>query len=157
MACFTLVAASACAPGIGAGPPVLTPLGVCEVLHDLATLEGKDEAVVGRYSFRSDGRWMSEQSCDASAPKPPTLWLVEDTKEAPKPPEDFEIDGTLLHRKLAEIGRHTSLGKFRFGTPDYDRWAVIYGRVEPRKGDDAKKAPANLLFRGSGAVVFVTE
>ena len=47
-------------------------------------------------------------------------------------------------------------GKFRFGTPDYDRWAVIYGRVEQRKGDDTKKAPANLVIRGSGVIVFVT-
>jgi hypothetical protein len=95
--------------------------------------------------------------CDAPAPAPATLWLVEDTKEAPKLPESYEIDGGALHHKLAEIERRTSLGKFRFGTPDYDRWAVIYGRVETRKGDDAKRAPANLLFRGSGVVVFVSE
>ena len=136
---------------------MLTPLGVCEVLHNLTSFEGKEVAVLGRYSFRADGRWISEQVCDAPSPAPPTLWLVEDTKDAPKPPENFEIDGAVLHRKLAEIGRHTSLGKFRFGTADYDRWAVIYGRVEARKGDDARKAPANLLFRGSGVVVFVSE
>jgi len=151
-----LVGAWACTVTMGADPPA-TPLGVCEVLRDLPAAEGKDLAVVGRYSFRADGRWMSEQSCvDAAAATPPELWLVEDSKDAPKLPEHFEIDGVVLHKKLAEIERHTSLGKFRFGTPDYDRWALVYGRVEARKGDSAKKAPANLLFRGSGVVVFLS-
>jgi len=150
---------------MGAGPPAgapsadppMTPLSVCEVLRDLAGMDGKNVAVLGRYSFRADGRWVSEQSCDPPAAAPPQLWLVEDDKEAPKPPEQFEIDSVTLHKKLAEIEHHTSLGKFRFGTPDYDRWAVVYGRVEVRKGDATKKAPANLLFRGNGVVVFVQE
>ncbi|HUK16749.1 MAG TPA: hypothetical protein VLW65_10060 [Bryobacteraceae bacterium] len=149
-----MVAASACMLSMGADPPLM-PLGVCEVLRDIAAVEGKDVAVVGRYSFRADGRWMSEQVCDAPAANPPELWLVEDAREGPKPPEHFDIDGAALHKKLVEIERHTALGKFRFGTPDYDRWALVYGRVEPRKGDAAKKAPANLLFRGSGVVVFL--
>ena len=150
-----LVFASACITTMGADPP-LTPMGVCEVLRDIAAVEGKDVAVVGRYSFRADGRWLAEQACDAPAATPPELWLVEDATQAPKPPEHFDIDGVVLHKKLTEIERHTTLGKFRFGTPDYDRWAVVYGRVESRKGEAAKKAPANLLFRGSGVVVFLT-
>jgi hypothetical protein len=150
--------ASACLFATAADPPVpaLTPVGVCDVLRDLPGMEGKEVAVVGRYSFRADGRWMSEQACDAPAATPPELWLQEDAREAPKPPGQFEIDNLALRRKLAEISRHTSLGKFRFGTPDYDRWAVVYGRVSARKGEDSKKAPANLLFRGSGVVIFLT-
>ena len=58
--------------------------------------------------------------------------------------------------KLTEITRRTALGKFRFGTPGYDRWAVIYGRVEARKGEDAKKAPANLVIRGASVILFLT-
>jgi hypothetical protein len=139
---------------MGADPPLM-PMGVCEVLRDISAMEGKNVAVVGRYSFRADGKWLSEQACGAPAAAPPEIWLVEDTKEAPRPPEHFEIDNTALHKKIIEIERHTALGKFRFGTPDYDRWAVVYGRVESRKGDAAKKAPANLLFRGSGVVVFL--
>ena len=154
-ACALLITAWTCTATMGADPPV-TPLGVCEVLHDIAAVAGKDVAVVGRYSFRADGRWLSEQACDSPGAAPPELWLLEDSKDAPKLPEHFEIDGTALHKKLVEIERHTSLGKFRFGTPDYDRWALVYGRVEARKGDAAKKAPANLLFRGSGVVVFLT-
>lgn len=149
-----------CALGIlggtawAADAPV-APFSVCEVLRDLASQEGKTVAVLGRYSFRATGRWIAEQACEASAPEPPQLWLVEDAKEAPRPPEPLEIDALILHRKLAGITQHTSLGKFRFGTPDYDRWAVIYGRVEARKGDAARKAPANLVIRGDGVIVFL--
>jgi hypothetical protein len=33
---------------------------------------------------------------------------------------------------------------------------VVYGRVVSRKGDAAQKAPADLVFRGDGVVVFLT-
>jgi hypothetical protein len=138
-----------------AADPAVEPVSVCEVLHDLASLEGKTVAVIGRYSFRQTGRWIAEQSCEPATNEPPQLWLVEDTKDAPRPPEPFEIDALSMRKKFAAITLHTALGKFRFGTPDYDRWAVIYGRVEARKGDDAKKAPANLVIRGNGVIVYV--
>ena len=143
-----------CAVALAAGGP-LVPLTVCEVLHDLASNEGKTVAVLGRYSFRENGRWMGAQVCDAGSPGPPLLWLVEDSNDGPKPPGDFELDAVALNRKLALMQQHTSLGKFRFGTPDYDRWAVIYGRVETRKAETARQAPANLVFRGSGVVLFL--
>jgi len=147
-----------CAFALAAEPP-LVPLTVCEVLHDLASNEGKTVAVVGRYSYRETGRWMGEQSCDAGSAgpggTPPLLWLVEDSNDGPKPPGSFELDAVALNRKFAGMRQRTSLGKFRFGTPDYDRWAVVYGRVETRKAEAAKQAPANLVFRGSGVVVFL--
>ncbi len=144
-----------CAAAAPADAP-LEPVSACEVLRDLPSYEGKNTAVFGRYSYRSNGRWIGEQACAPPISGPPELWLMEDTKDGPRPPDDFEIDGAQIHRKFADISKRTSLGKFRFGTPDYDRWAVVYGRVEPRKGDDAKKAPANLIFRGSGVIVFVS-
>jgi hypothetical protein len=133
-----------CAFALAADPP-LVPLTVCEVLHDLPSYEGKGVAVVARYSFRESG----------PGGTPPLLWLVEDSGDGPKPPGDFELDAVALNRKLALMRQHTSLGKFRFGTPDYDRWAVVYGRVETRKAEAAKQAAANLVFRGSGVVVFL--
>ena len=143
-----------------AADPPLVPLTVCEVLRDLPSYAGKSVAVLGRYSFRESGRWVGEQSCDAGSPgpggAPPLLWLVEDSSGGPKPPGDFELDAVALNRKFAAMRQHTSLGKFRFGTPDYDRWAVIYGRVETRKAEAARQAPASLVFRGSGVVVFMT-
>jgi hypothetical protein len=139
-----------------AADPVLVPLTACEVLRDLPAHDGKDIAVLGRYSFRSNGRWIGEQSCSPAMEATPSLWLEEDLKDGPKPPNDFALDGVELRRKFAEIQRRTSLGKIRFGTPDYDRWAVIYGRVEKRSGEEAKKFPANLVFRGSGVIVILT-
>ncbi len=137
-----------------AGAPLI-PLSVCEVLRDLPAHEGKTVAVLGRYSFRETGRWISEQACDPPVQGPPELWLVEE-KEAPKLPDDYALNGAALNKKFADLRKTTSLGKFRFGTPDYDRWTVIYGRVEARKGEDAKKAPANLVYRGNGTIVFLT-
>ncbi|HEY1342155.1 MAG TPA: hypothetical protein VGF59_31825 [Bryobacteraceae bacterium] len=143
-----------CAVALPAEAP-LVPFTVCEVLRDLPAHEDKDLAIIGRYSFRSTGRSMSEQSCDPALEITPQLPLVEE-KDAPKPPENLELDGNALRRKFADMQKRTSLGKFRFGTPDYDRWAVVYGRVTARKGDDAKKTPAEVIFRGSGVVIFLT-
>jgi len=133
-------------------PPAITPMTVCEVLADLPAHEGKNFAVLGRYSFRKDGRWIGEEGCGSG---PALLWLNEDT-DAPRPPGNFDIDGAVLNKKFAEMVKHTSLGKFRFGQPEYDRWAVVYGRISARKGEDAKKAAAEVMFRGSGVVVFLT-
>jgi hypothetical protein len=150
--CALLLAAFAAA----ADPPI-APVTVCEILTDLAAHAGRDYAVLGRYSYRRDGRWIGEDGCGSSkdAP-PPMLWLSEDSSGAPRPPGDYELDGGVLNKKFAEIVKHTTLGKFRFGNPEYDRWAVVFGRVVARKGEDVKKAPADLLFRGSGVVVFLT-
>jgi hypothetical protein len=140
---------------VAADPP-LTPVTVCEVAADLAAHEGKEIAVLGRYSFRRDGRWIGEDACEPAAKVPPMLWLTEDSAAAPKPPGDFELDVPSLNKKFADLVRHSTLGKFRFGNPEYDRWAVVYGRVVARKGDAARKAPAELLFRGNGVVIFLT-
>jgi hypothetical protein len=136
--------------------PPLVPLGVCEVLRDLPAHDGKNVAVIGRYSFRETGRSLGEQACDPPLEVQTQLSLVEDVYRGPKPPGNFELDGVAVNRKLAQIRRRTTLGKFRFGTPDYDRWAVVYGEVKLRQGDDAKKTPANLVFRGDGVVLFLT-
>jgi hypothetical protein len=137
----------ACA-SFAADTPVV-PVTVCEIMRDLVGNEGKDVAVLGRYSFRSSGTWVAEQACQPTIPGPATLPLVED-KDAPKLPENYTLDAVALHRKLVDVQHRTSLGKFRFGTQDYDRWAVIYGRVEKRSG-----APA-LMFRGTGVMVILT-
>jgi hypothetical protein len=151
-----LLGALAAFPGLCADSAVV-PVTVCEVVRDLAQYQDKAVAVLGRYSFRQHGRWVAEQACDEQPPSGPMLWLVEDAKDGPKPPSDFEIDAPTLERKWADMRKRTSLAKFRFGTPDYDRWAVVYGRVETRRGEAAKTAPADLVFRGDGVVVFLTQ
>ncbi len=141
--------AAPCADG-----PVV-PYTVCEILGDLARFKTTPVAALGRYSFRDQGRWLSEQACDGSS-LPPVLWLTEDGKEGPRAPDSFEIDAATLNRKFEQLRQHTTLGKFRFGSSDYDRWAVVYGRIEARAGDATKKATADLIFRGDGVVVFLT-
>ena len=152
---WVVLALVAAAPSIAADPAI-TPMTVCEIAADLAAHEGKDVAVLGRYSFRRDGRWIGEDTCGASHSIAPMLWLTEDSTGAPKPPGQFELDVPSLNRKFAELISRTTLGKFRFGNPDYDRWAVIYGRVVARKGDGARRAPADLIFRGNGVVIFLS-
>ena len=143
---------------IAADPPI-PPVTVCEILADLPAHEGKDVAVLGRYSFRRDGRWIGEESCGPATSVAPMLWLNEDATDGPKPPADFEFDAAVLNKKFAGLTRHTALGKFRFGNPEYDRWAVIFGRVvsrTSRKGDIPPKTPAELVFRGNGVIIFLT-
>lgn len=151
-----LLGALAVFPGLCADGAIV-PVTVCEVVRDLAQYQDKVVAVLGRYSFRQNGRWLAEQACEDQPPSGPMLWLVEDAKDGPKPPSDFEIDATTLERKWADMRKRTSLAKFRFGTPDYDRWAVVYGRVETRRGETSKTATADLVFRGDGVVVFLTQ
>ena len=147
--------ALACAAAFPADAP-LVPLTVCEVVRDLAAQEGKALAILGRYSFRAAGRSLEEQACDPAVTIPPQLRLVEDGEDGPKLPDSYELDAAEVRRKLADIEKRTPLGKFRFGSADYDRWAVVFGRVEAAKGADAQKMPVNLAFRGNGVVVFLT-
>src|SRR3954463_4672929 len=94
------VALLATASGLAGDPPIPT-VTVCEVLADLPAREGKEVAVLGRFSFRRDGRWIGEQSCgDTSAPAP-MLWLTEDSDSGPKPPANFEFDSALLNKQFA--------------------------------------------------------
>jgi hypothetical protein len=151
-----LLGALAAFPGLCADN-VIVPLTVCEIVRDLDMYQAKPVAILGRYSFRQNGRWLSEESCEDQPGSAPKLWLVEDTKDGPRPPGEFELDALALDRKWAEVRKRTSLAKFRFGTSDYDRWAVVYGRVEARRGDASKTAPADLVFRGDGVVVFLTQ
>jgi hypothetical protein len=151
---YFLVAAFVCASA-PAEDAAIVPFTVCEILRDLPSFDGKAVAALGRYSYRHDGSWLSEQACDAPAAAPPALWLAEDLTDGPRPPENFQLDGAAITRKLTEMRKHTSLAKIRFGSSDYDRWAVVYGRVENRQETAAKKAAADLVFRGDGVVVFI--
>jgi hypothetical protein len=129
---------------------------VCEVARSLSSLDGASVAALGRYSFRTNGRWLDEQACDPAVADPPRLWLVEDADGGPKPEGNLELDAAAVRRKLAEIQKRTSLGEFRFGSSDYDRWAVVYGRLEARPAGHAGGAGPALVFRGSGVLVFLT-
>ncbi len=161
---LALAAALAAIPSRASAPtaaPVM-PLTVCEVLRDLPAQTGKTVAILGRYSYRENGgSWISEDSCGAPAPTlppntTPELWMIVD-RNGPRLPDDYELDGPALHRKLADMQRRTTLANFRFGTPDYDRWAVVWGRIEARKGGEPRKSAANLVYRGEGVIYNITQ
>ena len=156
---------------LGAASPPVEPATVCEILAEPAQFNGKTVAILGRYSFRGNGRWISEDGCERKLTSgeytwPNVVWLALDAKAAPEVPLVLEIDGVTAAQKLKHIQLHTNLREFRFGSSDYDRWAVVYGRVEVRPQLTGSKpngfglqnaAPAQLLIRGDGAIVFLHE
>jgi len=134
-------------PGL-AVDPVLDPVPVCDVVTKWKDFDQQTVAVFGRYSFRQTGRWLDEESCGGKAERG-VLWLAADPKGAPRPPDAIQINEGSLYRKFDVMKQKTVLGSFRFGSTDYDRWAVVYGRVEMRK--DSKNY---LVYRGDGAIFF---
>jgi hypothetical protein len=104
------------------------PVRVCGILQDLASYTDKVVAVVGRYSYRHEGRFLSEENCGSGGSILPVSF---DRKLAPKTPEHLEIEAGLVTKLLKAIQQSTALTKFRFGTPDYDRWASSTGASKP--------------------------
>jgi hypothetical protein len=130
----------------------LRPVTVCEILAQPSQYEGAAVAVLGKFSFReAAGRFIAEDGCE-SRPASTSFRVVFDAKGGPKPPAVLEVEAAALNRKLEAVKRRTPLGKFRFGSLDYDRWAVVYGRVEV-----ARAVPARVVCHGEAAIVFLPE
>ena len=144
-------------PGSSEAP--LKPVRVCEVLADLPARDGKVVAVLGRFSFRENGRFLGEDGCDpAPAAGPSALRVVFNPKTAPPLPARLELDAADVYQPLKLIRQRTALGKFRFGSVDYDRWAVVFGRIEAGgaiKNGPKPPAPAQIVCRGESAVLFI--
>ena len=146
----------------------MEPLRVCDVLEKLSAHDGQVVAIQGRYSFRSTGRYLGEESCGEFA-WPTALRVVFDPKTAPSRTGNLEFNAPSVYRNLKLIKEHTSLGKFRFGTVDYDRWAVIYGRIEVSKEFKAaskppgvrknpfEPPPALIVTTGESMILFLAE
>lgn len=137
------------------------PTSVCEVLADLPAYAAKPVAIVGRFSMRQQGRFIAEDDCAYSQPKakqpgPAVIKLQFDRQSAPRLQTGFEVDAVSLREKSALIREHTKLRTFSFGTPDYDRWAVVYGTVELKSpADGTGKAEPILVYAGDGYVIFL--
>jgi len=163
-------------PLVEGGEPALQPVTVCEVLRDLSAYDGKVIAVVGRFSSRQTGRWLGEQKCGrkfvtGDQEWPNAFWVVYDPAAAAKPPAVLAVDAALLAQKLRAVKLGTSLTKLRFGSEDYDNWALVYGRIETRKdllavtpGGTRKNgfgygesSPARLVCHGEAEVVFLND
>jgi hypothetical protein len=163
-------------PLVNGAEPALQPVTVCDVMQDLSAYEGKVVAVVGRFSYRQAGRWLGEQKCGrklivGDQEWPNALWVTYDPAGAPKPPAVLAVDAVLLAQKLLAVKLGTSLTKLRFGSGDYDNWAVVYGRVETRKdlvtvtANGTRKngfgpgdsSPARLVCHGDAVVIFLND
>ena len=163
-------------PLIEGGEPALRPLTVCDVMQDLSAYDGKVVAVVGRFSSRQTGRWLGEQKCGQKLVTgdqewPNAFWVVYDPAAAAKPPAVLAVDAAILAQKLRAVKLGTSLTKLRFGSEDYDNWALIYGRVETRKDlvtvtpsgtrkngfGYGESSPARLVCHGEAEVVFLND
>lgn len=160
-----------------AAEPSLAPARVCEVFQDLQAYSGKTALVLGRFSYRGQGRFLSEKTCEtklaatatvSTTASPRTLRIVIDAKSGPKAPDKLAVDSPLLEEKLALVKKSTALANFRFGSTDYDRWAVVYGRVEvepeqpenaaPKSGGKGEfEAPARLVCKGEALIIFIAD
>lgn len=132
----------------------IDPIRVCDVSQSPSAYEDKVVALVGRYSFRQSGRSLSEERCGQA---PGTIIRIEfDKKLAPATPDHLEFDAAPVQKLLRAIQQQTALAKFRFGTPDYDRWAVVYGRLETNK--PAGRDPVlRLICVGDSEVMFIVD
>jgi hypothetical protein len=141
-----------CLLGLVAAEPALDPVTVCQAVANFQEYDGKMVGVLGRYSFREagpqKGRWLGQEGCGGM--EHAVVRLTLNTSDAPKPPDQVALDEVALEKKLGSMRQRTALGKFRFGSPDYDRWAVVIGRLE-RRGEEFQ-----LVYRGDGAVFFLT-
>ena len=154
VACVALLPAAS-SPAADAA---MQPVRVCEVLETPDAYDGKALALLGRFSFREDGRFIGEESCGKELKTGSAiLRLSEDSKSAPRPDGALQIDAAALDRKLAAVRERTALRKYPFGSPQYDRWAVVYGRFEAGKQNEgaARPAPHTLLYRGDGVILFI--
>ena len=131
---------------------------VCEVLASQKTFEGQPVAIVGRYSLRETGRLLGEDDCSyagpatATAVKPAVVTLRLDRSGAPHLAAAFAVEAPKLDEKVRLVHAHSRLENFPFGTPDYDRWAVVYGKFEIQAIQPAR---AVLHYAGDSYVVFL--
>jgi hypothetical protein len=170
--CLVLLAIVPPASMVGEAP--LEPVTVCEVLKDSKLYDGRVVALLGRYSYRTEGRWIGEDTCkipenSTNTPSPEIIWLSYAPDSAPRMVSGYTVDGAAVAQKILLVKKNTTLRKFRFGSPDYDRWAVVYGRlrVEEKVASESGKkdarpqprngAAAELLYAGDGYVMFLRD
>src|SRR5580704_6531856 len=156
---------------VSAADPPFRLTRVCEILEDPTAYDGKIVAVVGRYSFRPSGRFFSEDGCAKPLKTGDFVWpssvrVVFERDSSARPPEHLEIDGDAVFKLLTAVREHTALAKLHFGSPDYDRWAVGYGRIEgvketttttnpPHRSSPFEPVPLRLVCHGEAEVVFI--
>ncbi len=121
------LAAFAASAGEEKSPGLVT---ACEVLSNPTAYDGAPVSLLGRISRRDNGRWIGQDGCGSQPDGAADLAIRFDRQAGPLPPEGFAINAILAKSKFRQIAEHTVLRDFRFGSGDYDRWAIVFGRVE---------------------------
>lgn len=133
LAWLSLAALPAAAQPAGPREAGVDLLTVCELAERLQAQDTEPFAVVGRFSFREHGHYLSESACprgpDGAAPV--VFEIVYDGKTGPVPPARLGFGQALVESKLASVQAKTRLAEFRFGAAEYDRWALVFGRIGP--------------------------
>ena len=146
----------------------LSPVTVCQVLTSPDQFAGKTVLVLGRFSFRASGRFLSQDKCPGPGKGGEgVLRIVMDRQDGPAPPDSMSVDTRAVDRELEAMQKSTTLASFRFGSSDYDRWSLVYARFEPPPKEDKpaassgseefSEARARLLCRGEALVIFLRD
>jgi hypothetical protein len=134
----------------------LVPVTVCEVLSNPQQFNGKNMAILGRFSTTDEGLWLDEDDCGRRLVTegftwPNAIWLACCYQPAPDPPSgSLLLDEAVLSNILTQVRKTTRLrlvkrlvgsGVVKNGTVEpgpsewrdvREDWAVAYGRLETR-------------------------
>lgn len=143
------------------------PVRVSEALQQLEKLSGKTVALIGRFSFRETGRYLSERPCESGQEgHEGVIRVTFDSSPRSASITRVEFDGGAVRKELATVKRCNPLKKIRYGSPEYERWALVYGRLEPpAKSQESAPAPdkefpqiaANVICGGEAALMFLVD
>ncbi|HZU26529.1 MAG TPA: hypothetical protein VFA04_13470 [Bryobacteraceae bacterium] len=159
MARFRLAAAllSAALPALGAA--AAHPVRVCDVLRKPEEYAGKAMLVLGRLSSRESGRFLGEERCSDQG-KPVLLELHPDRQAGPLPDGSIDVDRAAVEHDIAEMKKSTALHTFPFGSGEYDRWAIVYGRVEIPTANTkpaSDRYAGKIVLRSDSLVIFLND
>lgn len=148
-------------------PQLVIPVRVSEAVRELDKLSGKMVAIIGRFSFRETGRYLSERPCEGGQGGDERVIRVTfETAARSASITRVEFDGGAVRRELATVKRCNTLKKIRYGSTEYERWAMVYGRLEqPRKSEEAAPPPdkefpnvaASVFCGGDAAIVSLVD
>lgn len=102
--------------------------GVCEILGNRSFYNGKEVAIVGRWSATDEGFWLKEK-CDNQTKTGDYIWqnMVALTYE-PSSPSAFTIDRkadkSVFQKRIKELKERLKTSN------DNTTWAIVYGRIE---------------------------
>src|SRR5277367_1223628 len=132
-------------------PQIVT---ICDILSAPQNFDHKAVVVVGRLSKRASEQWIGQKSCATGETQPQNAsqFVIQfNHEDAPLPPEDFALDSNAVSAKFKTLSHGTVLHDFPFGSGSYDRWGMVFGRVDLEHSAIICRGEA-LVFLWSGKV-----